>query len=59
MEITTWENEFNNRQVEIQRKQKELQMKQMKLQAWENEFQNRQVNFIMANGIVVKTLYNL
>ena len=59
METAAWERECDNRQTEIQQKQKELHLRKLKLQAWEKEFQNKQINFIMTNGIVVKTLYNI
>ena len=59
METAAWERKFDNAQMEIQKKQEELHIKQMELQKWENKFQNKQINFIVTNGIVVKTLYNL
>ena len=57
-EIQSWERKFDDIQIEVQKKQKELHLRKMKLQAWEKEFHSRQINFIMTNGIVVKTIYN-
>ena len=52
-----WSRGNDMEEIELQKMQNELRIKQLKLQNWEQEFQSRQ-SIVTSNGIVIKKIFN-